>query len=190
MKNKLKDLLELFIVFFRIGLFTFGGGYVMISFIQQSIIEKKKWLSEEEMLDIIAIAESTPGPISVNTATFVGFKRAGIIGGIISTLAIALPSLIIISIIAYFYNDIVQIEIIQRAFKGIICVVAALILVSAIKLFKGNLKSSKIYISLPLAIAALALSLFTGFNAIFMIIIGGFLGFIIYSFILKKEELK
>lgn len=186
--KKLKTLLELFWTFFKIGLFTFGGGYVMISLIHSTIIEKKGWISEEEMLDIVAIAESTPGPISVNTATFVGYKRGGILGGILATFGVALPSLIIISIIAYFYDDIVGISLVQKAFKGIICAISALIFISATKLFKGNMKSSKLYISIPLMLAAMAVILLTDFNAIYLILIGGALGFIIYTFFIKEKE--
>ena len=186
--KKIKTLANLFWVFFRIGFMTFGGGYVMISLIHSLIVEKRQWISDEEMLDIIAIAESTPGPIAVNTATFVGYKRAGILGGILATLAIALPSLIVISVIAYFYEDIISVEIIRNAFKGIICAISALIFVSAMKLFKGNLKTSKLPISLVLMIAAMVVILLTDFSSIYLILIGGFLGFIIYTFFIKEKK--
>ena len=100
----MKKSLELFWIFFKIGLFTFGGGYAMIPQIKEVVIEKKKWISEEEMLDIIAIAESTPGPIAINSATYIGYKQNKILGSIFATLGVVLPSfLIIFPILALFF---------------------------------------------------------------------------------------
>ena len=97
----MKELWELFFTFFKLGLFTFGGGYAMIPQIKDIVIEKKKWLTEEEMLEILAISESTPGPIAINTATFIGYRQKKVLGSILATLGVVLPSLIIIYIILF-----------------------------------------------------------------------------------------
>ena len=102
--------LILFLTFFKIGLVSFGGGYAMLPIIQKEIIENHKWISEEDMLDIVAIAESTPGPISVNTATFVGYKVAGVLGSIFATIGLAIPSLVIIFVISFFYQKFIDNE--------------------------------------------------------------------------------
>ena len=95
----MKKYLELFLTFFKLGLFTFGGGYAMIPSLKEIVVEKKKWLSEEEMLEILAISESTPGPIAINMATFIGYRQKKVLGSVLSTLGVVLPSLIIIYII-------------------------------------------------------------------------------------------
>lgn len=159
----------------------------MVSLIHNIVIEKKKWITEEEMLDIIAIAESTPGPMAINTSTFVGYKQAGILGGIISTLGTITPSLIIITIIAYFYDKFIQIELVQKAFSGIICAVAVLIIAAAIKLGKTVLKNGYIYISIPIIVIVIVISLLTSFSPIILILIGGIIGGVIYSLMLKEK---
>ena len=103
--KKFKNLLKLFWTMFKIGLFTFGGGYAMVAVIEREIVEKRKYIGQEEFLDLIAIAESTPGPIAVNSATYIGYKIAGVIGSVVATLAVALPSFIIIFIISLFFNQ-------------------------------------------------------------------------------------
>ena len=112
-------LLDLFLTFAKIGLFTFGGGYAMISVIDSICVDKKKWITHDEMMDVTVIAESTPGPISVNCATFVGFKQAGLLGGILATLGVILPSFVIIYIISMFLDNFLEITLIANAFKGI-----------------------------------------------------------------------
>ena len=102
MKGKMKLLGELFAVFFRIGLFTFGGGYAMIPLIEREVVEGKKWISSDDVLDMLAIAESTPGPLAVNSATFVGYRMGGAIGSAVATIALAIPSVVIICIISLF----------------------------------------------------------------------------------------
>ena len=118
MKNK-KMLWELFSTLFKIGLFTFGGGYAMIAFFESEFVEKKKWLDKEEFLDMVAIAESTPGPIAINSATYVGYKNAGIIGAACATLGVVLPSFIIIYVISLFLDAFLTFELVGYAFKGI-----------------------------------------------------------------------
>lgn len=129
-------LFELFITFFKIGLFTFGGGYAMISIIQNTCVEKKKWITDEEMLNMTVIAESTPGPIAINCSTSVGFKQKGFLGAVAATLGIILPSFIIIYIISMFLDNFLEITFVENAFKGIKVAVGILIVDAAIKMFK------------------------------------------------------
>lgn len=129
-------LIELFLIFAKIGLFTFGGGYAMISLIENNCVEKKKWITHDEMMNITVIAESTPGPIAINCATYVGYKKAGIIGAIISTLGIVLPSFAVIYLISMFLDNFLEITLIANAFKGIKIAVGFLILDAAITMIK------------------------------------------------------
>ncbi len=125
-------LLELFLTFAKIGLFTFGGGYAMISLIENNCVEKKKWITHDEMMNVTVIAESTPGPIAINCATFVGFKQAGFIGSLVATLGMILPSFVIIYAISMFLDNFLEIAIIANAIKGIKIAVGILILDAAI----------------------------------------------------------
>lgn len=128
--------LQLFVTFARIGLFTFGGGYAMISMIEDACVEKKRWITHDEMMDITVIAESTPGPIAINCATFVGCKRAGIVGAAAATFGIVLPSFIIIYLISIFLDNFLEIVWIASAFKGIRIAVGILILDAGITMIK------------------------------------------------------
>lgn len=173
-KPTLKKLIGLFLVFFRIGLFTFGGGYAMLPLIQKEIIEKKKWISEMELLDILVIAESTPGPVSVNTATFVGQHVAGFFGAFFATLALIIPSFVIIFVISLFFDDFIKIKWVSYAFRGIQAAVAVLVINAAIKLFK---KMKKTAISIIMLAITAVLTLTTGllsidFSSIYFILLG------------------
>ena len=130
-------LLTLFLTFLKVGAFTFGGGYAMIPIIEEEVTKKRKWITDSEILDIIAISETTPGPIAVNTATYVGYKVGGILGSIFATLGLALPSFVIIFVISYFYKDFMQWQVIQAAFKGLKVGVIILLINAVIKLKKG-----------------------------------------------------
>ena len=130
-------LLMLFLTFLKIGALTFGGGYAMSPIIQDEVTRKRKWITNEEIFDIIAISETTPGPIAVNTATYIGYKIAGVIGSIVATLGLAIPSFIIIFVISYFYKDFMQWTVIQAAFKGLKIGVVILLINAVIKLKKG-----------------------------------------------------
>ncbi len=188
MKDKIKNLCILFWTFFKIGLFTFGGGIAMISLIEATIVEKKKWVTSEEMLDIIAIAESTPGPIAVNSATFVGYRRGGILGAVFATLGVVFPSMIIITIIAIFYDRFMQYSIIQKAFKGILCATIVLIFAAGIKLFKPLNKTGNLIINCVLLLVAFALVLFLNVSSILLIACGGLFGWIVYTYFLKDKN--
>lgn len=131
-------LLDLFCTFFRIGLFTFGGGYAMLPLLQREIVEKKKWATEEELLDYFAVGQCTPGIIAVNTATFVGFKEKKLSGAIFATLGVVAPSLVIITVIAALLSNFAHIAAVQNAFAGIRVAVCVLILNSIVKLWKKS----------------------------------------------------
>ena len=129
-------MIELFLTFAKIGLFTFGGGYAMISMIENACVEKKKWISHDDMMNITVIAESTPGPIAINCATFVGYKQRGLIGAIVATMGIVFPSFAIIYLIAILMDDFLEITVIANAFKGIKLAVGILILDAALKMIQ------------------------------------------------------
>ena len=136
----MRQLIDLFVSFFKIGLFTFGGGYAMLPMLQREIVEKHKWATEDDVLDYYAIGQCTPGIIAVNTATFVGVKLAGTLGGAVSTVAVVCPSLIIITIISTILRNFAEYAVVQHAFAGIRVAVAALVVVSVVKLFKKGVK--------------------------------------------------
>ena len=129
-------LLDLFMIFAKIGLFTFGGGYAMISLIENACVEKKQWITHDEMMDVTVIAESTPGPIAINCATFVGYKQKGLIGAIASTIGVVLPSFCIIFVISMLLDNFLEIAWIAHAFMGIRIAVSILILDAALKMIK------------------------------------------------------
>ncbi len=188
----MKILLDLFLTFFKIGLFTFGGGYAMISQIKEVIVDKKNWITEEELLQIITIAESTPGPIAINMATYVGYKLFKIIGGIIATIAVVLPSFIIIFIISIFLDQFMALKIVQYAFVGINSAVAFLIIKTGFTmLFKIEKKflpiiSFIIVFSLIIVFEILSFK----FSSVYFIIISGFIGIIYYSIYKNKREIE
>ena len=127
---------ELFLTFAKIGLFTFGGGYAMLSLIENDCVERKKWISHDEMMNVTVIAESTPGPISINCATFVGYKQGGFAGAVAATFGVVLPSFIVIFLISMFLDRFLEITLIANAFKGIKAAVGILILDAAIRMLK------------------------------------------------------
>lgn len=137
----MKLLRELFLTFAKIGLFTFGGGYAMIALIEDNCVERRGWITHDEMMNVTVIAESTPGPIAINCATYVGYRQAGFMGALIATLGIVLPSFVVIYVISMFLDNFLEIEIIASAFKGIKLAVGILILDAAytmIKKMKGG----------------------------------------------------
>lgn len=192
--KKLKSALLLFINFFKIGLFTFGGGYAMIAVIERELVERKKWLEHEEYLDVIAIAESTPGPLAINSATYIGYKVCGVLGSVFATLGVVLPSLIIIFTISLFFDAFLSFEYVQYAFYGIQACVAFLILSAGIKMFKHLKRTALNVILFVLTVTAmLTLSLFAkDFSTIFYILIGGVVGLSVYliSYIKDKKTKK
>ncbi len=137
MQNTEKGLLwELFITFFKIGLFTFGGGYAMVAMIESICVKEKEWITHDDMMNVAVIAESTPGPIAINCATFVGYHQANLIGSIVTTLGIILPPFMIIYIVSMFFDVFLEITLIANAFKGIKIAVGLLIFNAAINMIK------------------------------------------------------
>jgi len=192
--KKFKGLLLLFWTMFKIGLFTFGGGYVMISIIDREIVERKKWLDSEEFLDVIAIAESTPGPLAINTATYVGYKRFGVLGSIFSTLGVVLPSFIIIILISLFAEAFLALEYVRYAFMGINVCVTFLIISAGVKMIK-KLKKNWLNIALCFITATclIVLPLFgISFSTIYYILIGAGFSLIVYliPYTIKKIKSK
>ena len=186
--KKSKLILTLFLSFFKIGAFTFGGGYAMLSLLENEFVEKKKWLTKDEFLDMVAIAESTPGPIAINSATFIGHKAAGVIGSAFATLGVVLPSFIIIYVISLFLDAFLGFTLVANAFRGIQACVVYLIGSTGIKLFKQMEKKP-----LPVAIMSSVLFLMVAFSifaikfsSIVFILISGALGVI--AFYSKKQN--
>lgn len=178
----------------KIGLITFGGGYAMIAILQRELVEKKKWLETDEFLDVISIAESTPGPIAINSATYIGYKLGGVLGSAIATLGVVLPSFVIIFVISLFFDKFLELVYVQYAFMGIQACVSYLIISAGIKMLK-SLKKSPIGIILTI-ISVCCLVLFTlfsvSFSTVFYILIGGVIGLVIYliSYLKTRKKTK
>ncbi|MGM9975024.1 MAG: chromate transporter [Clostridiaceae bacterium] len=171
----MKHYLDLFMVFFKIGAFTLGGGYAMVPLIQKEVVDNKGWLEKEEFIDTLALAQSSPGPIAINTAVFVGFKDSGLLGAIITTLGSVLPSFTIILIIALFFRNIRDNIYVDKAFKGIRPAIVALIAAPVISMSKSiGLKSIKILIPI---LSALVIA-FGGVSPIIVILIAAIFGII------------
>lgn len=128
-------LIELFLTFFKIGLFTFGGGYGMIALIENACVEEKKWITHDELMNILVIAESTPGPIAINCATYVGYKQKGFWGSVSTTFGVVLPSIIIIYLIALYFKSFLEVKLIAKAFEGINLAVGILIIDAALNMY-------------------------------------------------------
>ena len=146
MKNKWKTLWQVFATFFKIGAFTFGGGYAMIPLIQRETVENHKWVTEDDILEIIAIAESTPGPIAINSATFVGYRTCGVMGSAVATLGVVLPSFVIIFAISFVLRQFQELKAVQYAFNGIRAGVMALLCKALWGMYKKNKKNWASYI--------------------------------------------
>ncbi|MBQ9084279.1 MAG: chromate transporter [Clostridia bacterium] len=176
----------------KIGLFTFGGGYAMISLLENEFVSRKKWLDGEEFLDLVTIAESTPGPIAINCSTYIGFRRMGAVGAIVATLGMCLPSFTIIYLISLFFNQFLAISWVAAAFRGIQVCVVYLILSAGLKMLKKMKKSPMNIIIMAITLIAVVLfSLFSvSFSSIFYILIFGAVGLLVYaiSFIRAKGE--
>ncbi len=171
----MKKLWELFITFFKIGGFTFGGGYAMIPLIQKEVVDNKQWVSDEDILDIVAIAESTPGPIAINSATFIGYKTAGVLGSFFATLGVVLPSFVIISVIAYLLQEFATYNVVKWAFFGIRAGVLSLVTKSLWTMYK---KAPKGVLALIISIVSLCLVAFLKVNALIVIALGAIVGLV------------
>ena len=180
---KKKNILwSLFSTLFKIGLFTFGGGYAMLALLESELVEKKGWLEKDEFLDMVAIAESTPGPIAINCATYVGYKRGGVIGSACSTLGVVLPSFIIIYTISLFLDAFLTFELVSYAFRGIQAGVVYLILSAGVKMLKG-MKRDPMSITVMCSVLVIMLAfsvLAVKFSAILFILISGVAGLAVH----------
>ena len=152
-KTNMSKVWELFLTFAKIGLFTFGGGYAMISLITSKCVEEKQWLSHEEMMNLTVVAESTPGPIAINCATFVGYRRGGFPGALAATFGVVLPSFVVIYLISMFLDNFLEIQIIANAFRGIKIAVGILILNAAVNMLKKR-KKTKLSVSVVVCACA------------------------------------
>lgn len=185
-KEKIKSSLILFWTFFKLGLICFGGGYAMIALIEREIVGRKGWMTSEETLEIIAIAESTPGAIAINMSTYIGTKRAGILGAIFATLGVVLPSFLIIFAISFFIIEFKELKWVEYAFKGIRAAVLVLILGAVIKLFKQLERS--IFVILCI-LGAFLLCLLTNLDIILVLLIFAAVG-LLYNIIKRAVEVK
>ena len=167
MKFSLKRSWQVFASFFKIGAFTFGGGYAMIPLIQNEAVEKRHWVTDEDILDIIAIAESTPGPIAINSATFVGYKAAGVVGSMCATLGVVLPSFVIILLLSYVLQQFQEYKPVVYAFNGIRAGVLALLVKALWTMFKKSPKGWPAYVVMA---GAFILTTIFDFNVIFVIV--------------------
>lgn len=180
----MKQNIQLFWVFFKIGMFTFGGGYAMLPLIERELVENKKWIDEETIEHLLAVSQSIPGSIAINTATLTGYKINKRLGAFFSTFGVILPSFLIILTIAIFMSNIEDMAIVQSAFKGIGAAVIVLIFMAANKMLKAYYKNFRL---LALAMIALLFILFTNISPVFLIIAGGVIGIL---FMKDSKEVK
>lgn len=180
----------LFATFFKIGAFTFGGGYAMVALLEHEFVEEKQWVTREEFLDMVAIAESTPGPMAVNSATYIGYKLEGVPGAAASTLAVCLPSFAVIYAISLFFDQFLQLSVVSSAFRGIQVCVVYLVLSAGLKMLK-NLKKNA-FSRAVLAAVLLAMVncsvLAVSFSSIFYILLSGAAGLAVYGVQQLRKE--
>ena len=188
----MKTLLTLFLSMMKIGFFTFGGGYAMIGLMEGEFVDKRHWLTDEEYLDMVAIAESTPGPIAINCATYIGYKQGKFLGAVLATLGMCLPSFLVIYLISLFFDAFLAVPLVANAFRGIQVCVVYLILTAGVKMLKKQ-KKSLFHISLfvltlgaMLTLTILKCHIFS----IFYVLAGGTLGVMIYAVGKVREKKK
>ena len=178
----MKKYLNMFLTMLKIGLFTFGGGYAMIALLEDEFVSKKKWVDHEEFLDIAAIAESTPGPIAINAATYIGYKLFGILGSIVATVAICIPSFVIIYAISLFFDAFLSFTLVAYAFRGIQVCVVYLILSAGLKMLR-KMKKTAFNIAVISSVTLLTLTfsvLAVNVSSIFLILVCGIAGLTVY----------
>ena len=182
--QKFRTCLKLFLVMFKIGLFTFGGGYAMISLLESEFVAKRKWLESDEFLNVVAIAESTPGPVAINAATYVGYKLAGFWGSLTATVAVALPSFSIIFLISLFFDAFLSLKYVAYAFDGIQVCVIFLILSAGVKMLLKlektvwNIVVTAVVIAVMIALSVLSIA----FSSVWYILITAGLALLLYLF--------
>lgn len=179
----IKSLIRLFLSFLKVGAFTFGGGYAMLPLIEEETVKKRGWIKDEDILDIVAVSESTPGPIAINMATFVGYKVCGVLGSVFATLGVVLPSFIIILIISFFFRQFQDIKVVKFAFNGIRAGVVALLIKALLTMSKQCPRNIISYIIL---IVSFILASFFGVNVLIIIIVSAIVG-LLYSYLVEKR---
>lgn len=182
------SLWDLFITFFKIGAFTFGGGYAMVSVMEEELAEKKKWITSQDMLDMLVIAESTPGAIAVNTATGVGYKMCGLIGSIVATLGVVLPSFLIISLLFFVINQVADSKWYKAAFTGVNACVVVLVINAFVKMGKQLPHDAYNYVTAAFAFVAATVlpDWLPWFDVIYLIILGMVVGIVTFA-VMKKQ---
>ena len=178
----MKRYFELFLTMLKIGLFTFGGGYAMIALLENEFVEKKKYVDKEEFLDMVAIAESTPGPIAINAATYLGYKRLGVPGSLMATVGVIIPSFCIIFAISLFFDAFLSFALVEYAFRGIQVCVIYLIFSAGLKMLKSMKKTAfSVAIVSTVAVCMVVFSLFAvKFSSILYLLICGCIGLFAY----------
>ena len=191
-EKSLKNLLSLFLTFFKLGIFSIGGGPTMLTLLQEELVEKKKWLSNDELMEMTAIAESTPGPIAINLATYLGYKKGGFLGALVSTLGVIITPFVLMFCISLFLENILSNEAVKYVFMGVKVGVVFLLLKVSFTLVKGMKKD--LFGILTLVIVTVAMVLITifsiNFSAIYFILLGAVLGLLVYGIIPKKGAKK
>ena len=175
-------MLDLFLTFFKIGLFTFGGGYAMLGVIEEICVEQKKWITHEEMMNVTVVAESTPGPFAINCATYVGFRQRGFLGSMVTTAGIILPSLAIIYTIAMFLDNFLEITLVANAFRGIQAAVGLLILNAGVTMVQ-KMKKTRLQlgiVAVGCAVMLLASLLSWNFSSLTLMILAGCFSLALY----------
>lgn len=177
MKDKARTLLSVFLSFLKIGAFTFGGGYAMIALLENEFVQKKKWIGKDEFLDMAAIAESTPGPVAINSATYIGYKIAGVAGSVTATIAVVIPSFVTIYVISLFFEKFLSLKWVEYAFNGIQACVVYLILTAGLKMLKESEKDTlSIFIFITVLVLSILFSILSiSFSSIFFILLSGLL---------------
>ncbi len=187
-----KLLFDLFFTLFKIGFIAFGGGYAIVALLENELITKKKWATQDEFLDMVGIAESTPGPIAINSATYIGYKKAGVLGSFMATLGVCTPCFILMYLVSIFYNEFMINPYIAAAFSGIQVCVIYLIAMAGIKMFKNIKKNVFSIFALLATIACIVITNIydVAISSIWYIVIGGILGIFIntMSNIFRKER--
>ena len=182
MENRMKKLFKLFFIMLKIGLFTFGGGYAMIALLENEFVSKRRWIQTDEFADMVAIAESTPGPIAINAATYIGYQQNGVLGSAAATVGVCIPSFVIIFFISQFFDAFQQIQWVAAAFRGIQIGVVVLILSAGLKMLRQMRKTIYNVVCVGLTMACLIIcSLFAvNFSSVFYILIGAVIGLLVY----------
>ena len=175
----------MFLTFAKVGACTFGGGYAMLPILQREVVEKKNWATDEELTDYFAIGQCTPGIIAVNTATFIGYKFRGILGGIIATLGVVFPSIIIITAIAAFLSNFADIPVVQHALGGVNACVVALIASSVIKLGKSSVKDA---VTVGIFLVVLALAFLLDLSPVLLVVLAGAAGWLARWLSVSRKE--